>query len=572
MEIIRNFFLEKQYYIRNNKKLQEYVKGENKILNLINNQYTLLNVDEVLCYDITVRGHIHVIMLIEMSSRYIIGLSLLWHEPSAKDIIDLIKIYIHKNKNIKTRKIVIHADCAGENSADEIREFAKQEGIILSFSYKFVGNHISECRNEHFWRKVEEICIEGYESASFFDLTYDLQLIIATKAVHEINRNISKTSKVLPLGASSEEMYQAGILYRYPSKNIILAANGTNKANEINVWKRTQIMLKRNLAKEVELNTKKKIIFGLAQTPDEFRENFKPENLDFNIIKKKEKEVSIEYKTYNELSKLKSNEIYGFIEHWSQTPEAKNTTNYEKIMLLLNIRNGQKIDEINDSANQLKETLQETIIKLDKVSKDQDSGKQILENLQHITNCIVKKRKNRENLKRNINKIKKAKIEDAIYPENFELVLQQVPSFYKYQYHRDKIAHAVLKCTGMRIGNLIHVDIPQLKAFFNYELMIVKGVQHVGNFYLKFKFTKESAGKIIDMVREDWLELQKILINKGYDLEEEINFNNPRESIIWGPTKLKRSSNTRRLKGQLRKAIIILNKTLRNNGYGKDIA
>lgn len=69
------------------------------------------------------------------------------------------------------------------------------------------------------------------------------------------------------------------------------------------------------------------------------------------------------------------------------------------------------------------------------------------------------------------------------------------------------------------------------------------------------------------MTRKIWIEIQKILVEKGIDVDEIRDLYTVKESILWGKDALCRESYTQRYNLHLKKAGVILNKRLSTHSY-----
>lgn len=556
-------------------------------MDLVHNRYVLLNVGEVFCFDTTERGDVYITLLIEVSTRYIITFLLTKHKPSAEEIKSLLQHFIFNLKN-KSKQIIIHSDCAGENSSNAIREFCLKNNIKSSYSETIHGNQVSESVNKTLWYEIGKVCIADLESIQFKDLEYNDQKMIIWYVISKMNRREKTNSSVLFKGCSPEEMYEASCLYNYITNKIVMAKNGTEKATQIKIWKNIQIMLYRNLKTQTKLQEEKNISLNIADTPEAYKNLNYPETLNTDWLLEKEVESEIKYRLMKKIDKLDTEKIIEFIKVWVKSEEAKNLSDYQKIQLQIEVMNSINLKEntnltkenvnITSEVKELaKESLEENKrlrIQLEENTKTLEAYKTELQWLKEDRQQQIAERKKKEDLskKRRANKASQSNPSAAVESGDLDIILEGIHSRVKYVFHRDRIAHCIINYAGFRIGNLRWFGIYELKQFFNYETIYLRPIKSKNGKPLIIPVGRKYAGRFVEKLRPDWIALQKILIEKGMDLNAERGPYKIKESELWGSEMLCREGINRRMNKQLKIAGLKLNKKLTSHAYRRGLA
>lgn len=530
----------------------------------------------------------HLLIVVDLCDKTIVHWFLNELAPKASKFIDSLKIFL--TETLSKRCKIFHTDRCGSNTETELKVFFNSRNITRSYTDRKHTNQVCEAINFSLKNRLKRQYFEAIGTEyKFEDLSKELQEEAVSHAIWEYNTDKFYCPGSLLKGYSRAFISKAfEFFYKVVPDEVNsclkLAKTKTEEGNKLYTWMFLPVLAYQVSSKQIKL----KELYGIY-VPFISRETFLNifnclNNNYYHMDEIKNEIVQSEQNIdalLEESAKLKQQnlsleeiivKLKGLL--YNQLTES----NSEKDRLTVEEKIGwlalqeANIKKQEDQYNNLIKKLDLTAQKLEEVNKQRDFFEAAFHEVDEKLTKILE-RKQRNKIQRNKNRSIQSREMYAVMPQDFPTIMEAVADGQdRFIIAKYRLAHIVLKITGIRISNLAYFNLDQLTNLFNKKVVYIKVIKSSKYKVIAFPFVK-GINKYLKYGKEDYeymLECAKNNDSRLFkpDLENEIESERLR-SEIWG--NLNRVSFTRYLNNQLKTAARILKKRLTSHSYRRGI-
>lgn len=566
-------------------KEEEFKVYSNDLKDLINNKFMVANSDQVFTYDTTSRGNFHLTMLIDIGTRLIVSHKSTKNMITGEEIKEMIGNYLSPAKIKKQGKfrkeIIIHSDKAGNNISNEVRDYSKKNNIRLSYTEGEHGNNVSEVHNKIFFDIVARIKLrEALPEESFFDLTFEHKQDLTKHVILIMNNRVGNNIFQVPGNISLLKIAQAKMLTVV--SDLVCARKDSTLGR--NIIETTNLMCERLEMIEYQRAFRERTNITLYAEEPKIRLIETGILNDRKAIQKERRELSTRREIFETVTAevinakdLETNIILIKAKIQDKLEKASTTEEKDKLLYeqsIIELLENQK-SSLDKQTQLLKESEKREVYMLKQIEKSNAKIEELLSIIKKNEKEKYDQRTEKETKaeRRRLNKFKQIKERYSILPEDFNIIFSCINGKIKYVKSRDRLAHTILKLTGIRISNLKYVTLQQLDNLFHKGTMFIRPIKSQRADKMEFPYVKEME-RYLKNVREDYEYIKEYVSQKSdeiYDKLQDLE-GDDFESEIWSTRIITRETLNKRINTQLRIAGQIINKRITSHSYRRGVA